>query len=37
MTASEFDRIAIEHGFHPATKLERRMAREAQIRAGLDV
>jgi hypothetical protein len=37
MSGVEFDRIAIEHGFHPATKEERRLAREAQIRAGLAV
>ena len=36
MSAVEFDSIAIEHGFRPATKEERRMAREAQNRAGLD-
>lgn len=37
MSAVEFDRIAVEHGFRPATKEERRMAREAQIQAGLAV
>jgi len=37
MSVKESDAILAEHGFRPATPEESRIAREAQLRAGLDV
>lgn len=37
MSVKECDTILAGHGFHPATPEESRIAREAQLRAGLKV